>query len=144
MKKYLYKVGIYPIRLYWFLFRPNGYGVKCIIQRQDGKILFIKNTYGKGNWNLPGGRTEKGEASEAAVKREVFEEVGIKLDSVTKIGFFISTLEYKKDHIEVFHGIAKNDVGKIQESEIKEFVWCDKNAPPMPLSKTAKICLDYL
>jgi mutator protein MutT len=144
MKKYLYKVGIYLIKLYWFVFRPNGYGVKCIIEKTDGKILFIKNTYGKGNWNFPGGKIEKGESSETAIKREVLEEVGIGLDSVRKIGSFISTLEYKKDHIEVFHACIQGDVGKVQESEIQEYVWADKYLPPQPLSFIARESLSLL
>jgi 8-oxo-dGTP pyrophosphatase MutT (NUDIX family) len=142
MKKYLYKFGIYLIRFYWFIFRPNGYGVKCIVERSDGKILFIKNTYGKGNWNLPGGRIDRGESSEEAVRREVLEEVGIRLDSVTKIGSFISRLEYKKDHIDVFRGIVKTDIIRIQESEISEYVWADKINPPQPISDIVSIALD--
>lgn len=143
MKKYLYKFGIYPIRLYWFLFKSKGYGVKCIVERQDGKILFIKNTYGKGNWTLPGGQIEKGETPEEAAKREVLEEVGIKLNSVTKIGSFVSTLEYKKDHIDIFHGITKDDIGVIQQSEISEYVWAERNHPPSPFSNIAKYSLDF-
>lgn len=144
MKKYLYKFGIYPLRLYWFLFRPNGYGVKCVIQRPDSKVLFIKNTYGKGYWNFPGGHINRSETAEEAVKREVFEEVGIILDSVTLVVSFLSTLEHKRDHIAVFTAYTEAPVGSVQKSEIADFQWCHIDDYPKPLSGVAKMVLNRL
>ena len=143
MKKYLYKFGIFPLRLYWFLFRPNTFGVKAVIQRSDGKILFVRTTYGKGYWNFPGGRIDKQESPEDAVRREVLEEVGINLKSTQQLGTFLSTYEHKKDHVTVFSAKGSYDVGKIQASEIRDYRWCDKTEPPSPVSRIALKVLDF-
>ena len=44
-----------------------------IVRRQEGSA-------GAGQWDLPGGCIEDGEEKVAALKREVFEEVGLKTD----------------------------------------------------------------
>jgi len=62
-----YKVGSNQLS-----FRPSVYGV--IIK--NGKILLSKQW---GGYNLPGGGMDLGETIEGALKREVFEETGIKI-----------------------------------------------------------------
>jgi len=44
-----------------------------------GKILLVKKSYRKG-WSLPGGMRKKGESWEQAAVRELFEEVGIRME----------------------------------------------------------------
>jgi len=110
------------LRLYWLIFRPNTYGVKCIIQK-DGKILMIKNTYGHKLWTFPGGGIYRQETAEDAIKREIMEEVGIEVKDLRKIGEFISTAEYKIDTVTVFTGRSKNEQFKIDKKEILEAQW---------------------
>jgi len=144
MKKYIYKLALYPVKLYWFLFRPNGYGVKCIIKRNDGKILLIRNTYGSGSWNLPGGGVKKGESAEQAVRREVKEETGIILNTLQPIGAFLSTLEYKKDHINVFLAHTNSEIGEIDPGEISEAKWFSSGEFPQSLATVARQSLALL
>ena len=56
-------------------------GVGAVII-EGGEILLIKrgNEPGAGQWTLPGGIVELGESLEDAVRREVFEECGIKVE----------------------------------------------------------------
>jgi 8-oxo-dGTP diphosphatase len=56
-------------------------GVGAVII-EGGKILLIKrgNEPGAGQWTLPGGVVELGESLEDAVRREVSEECGIKVE----------------------------------------------------------------
>jgi 8-oxo-dGTP pyrophosphatase MutT (NUDIX family) len=144
VKKYIYKIAIYPVRWYWFLFRPNGYGVKVLIKRDDGKLLFIRNTYGKGWWNFPGGGKIKGESSEQAAKREVQEEVGLVLEKLQLLGSFVSTLEYKKDHIDVFLAHTNDPIGKTDTGEISEVQWFGVDDLPQPLARVAQRSVDLL
>ncbi len=144
MKKYLYKVAIWPLRLYWFLFRPVSHGVKCIVFRNDGKILFIQNTYGKGWWNFPGGGRKKDETAEAAVVREVSEEVGLDLKDLRMVGHFLSTLEYKRDNIDVFAARTDGEIYRTQAAEIKDHQWLNPSEPPLPLATVAKRALALL
>ena len=134
MLKYLYKIGIYPARAYWFIFRPKTYGVKCLIENEKGETLFIKHTYGFNTWSFPGGGIERGETREQAVRREVVEEVGIKLEKVDKIGEIYNELEYKRDTIYVFRASIVGTHGVVQESEIAQVLWARENNLPQPVS----------
>jgi len=54
--------------------------VAALIEREDGRILIAERPPGKfmsGWWEFPGGKVEFGEAPEAALAREVLEELGI-------------------------------------------------------------------
>ncbi len=55
---------------------------------QDGKILLIrkKKGHGRGKWNGPGGRMEPGESPEDCLRRELEEEIGIRVKSERMIG----------------------------------------------------------
>ncbi len=44
----------------------------------EGRALLLLN--GRGEWDLPGGRPEPGEAHRAALKREVREETGLEVE----------------------------------------------------------------
>lgn len=63
---------------------------KAIIEH-DGKILLLREaaTYGdgtqRGRWHVPGGRVEVGEHFEAALRREVQEEAGLKIEIVKPV-----------------------------------------------------------
>lgn len=55
---------------------------------QDRKILlnYKKRGHGKGKWNGFGGKIEKGETPEKCAYRETFEEGGVKLRNLEKLG----------------------------------------------------------
>jgi NADH pyrophosphatase NudC (nudix superfamily) len=129
-KAALYKIG-YPImRVYWFFRRPTTEGVRCIIAHNN-KILLVTHTYGSSLWTAVGGGVEKYETPPAAVIREVSEEVGLTLESVTQVGSIPYGKEYKKDTIHVFVAIAADDTLTVDHSEIKEAVWYHQdNLPP--------------
>ena len=59
---------------------------------QDGKILATQRGYGnyKGSWEFPGGKIEPGEAPEAALVREIHEE----LDANIEVGSKLITVDY--------------------------------------------------
>jgi len=132
-----------PLKLYWFVFRPKTYGVKCVIQN-GREILMIRNTYGPGWWTFPGGGIKRNETAEQAVKREVIEEVGISIKDLRKIGEFTSTAEYKKDTISVFVGISENNNITIDEKEILEAQWFFSNNLPAMSPYARKIIAMWL
>jgi ADP-ribose pyrophosphatase YjhB (NUDIX family) len=86
---------IYPLlQRYWFLVRPKTFGVQCVIQQGDA-ILLVRNTYGGRQWTLPGGSIARGESVEAAIRREVREEVSLPLQQLRHLGAFDMTIHYK-------------------------------------------------
>lgn len=63
-------------------FKPHVEVAGCFCE-WDGKLLYLKRhadkPYGS-TWGLPAGKIEKGEDPSQAAVREVYEEVGIRLD----------------------------------------------------------------
>ncbi len=66
--------------------------VICDSLEQPTKIFATARGYGdfKGQWEFPGGKIETGESSEAALIREIKEE----LDADITVGALIDTIEY--------------------------------------------------
>lgn len=60
----------------WFFTRPRTRGVRAIALTPAGQLLLVRHSYIAG-WHLPGGGQEDGESAEAAVLRELREEVGM-------------------------------------------------------------------
>lgn len=65
-----------------FTFRPSVYG---LIEHQG--CLLLCNTRSTGRFSIPGGGIDIGESTEEALKREVFEECGIRIEIDRFIGF---------------------------------------------------------
>ncbi|SCA63750.1 hypothetical protein SCG7109_BA_00060 [Chlamydiales bacterium SCGC AG-110-M15] len=64
-------------------FSPSVEVAACYVECA-GKFLLLKRSIGKpqeNTWGVPAGKFEEGESSLAAVHREVFEEVGIRLNN---------------------------------------------------------------
>ena len=121
---------IFPlVKLYWFIFRPETRGVKCIIEN-DNKILLVRNNYGRKRWTFPGGRINKNELPEKAIKREVKEEIGLNVSGIKLLDSFISTAEHKKDKIYVFLAKSNKKDFKIDNIEILEANWFSVDNTP--------------
>jgi 8-oxo-dGTP diphosphatase len=116
-------------RLYWYVFRPRTYGVKCVVEH-DGRWLMIRNTYGRAHWTFPGGGIDAGETPEHAAIREVEEEVGITLATVEPIGDYFSDREYKRDTVFCFRATFDGPDVVIDPAEIAESAWVDPSALP--------------
>ena len=80
----------------------NSIDVVAAVIRDGDKILTTQRGYGKYKdyWEFPGGKIEKNETPEEALKREIYEE----LDTEITVGESIDTIEY--DYPE-FHLIMK-------------------------------------
>jgi 8-oxo-dGTP diphosphatase len=66
--------------------------VAAIIHDSRGRIFATQRGYGdmQGGWEFPGGKIEADETPEAALKREIFEE----LETQIIVEQFITTVEY--------------------------------------------------
>lgn len=53
-------------------------GAICLIERADGSLLLVRQSYRSG-WGVPGGLLQRGERPEEAARREVREEVGLEV-----------------------------------------------------------------
>lgn len=64
-------------------------GAACVILDGEGRVLLVHHTYGRLNWELPGGGAEPGEAPDETARRELLEETGLRaeLDRLTGVYF---------------------------------------------------------
>ena len=145
--KFLIKVAnffVYPVmKLYWRIFKPQTTGVKVFIKYKN-KVLFVQHSYGLKSWTLPGGGVKKNESLEETAKREVKEEVGIKLNKITNKGSFIYNEEGKQDTVFVFLAEVENDFVKIDNLEIQDFSWEDIDSLTLSQSPIAKKCFEVV
>jgi 8-oxo-dGTP pyrophosphatase MutT (NUDIX family) len=87
---------------YWRLTSPLSVGVKGMILDETGRILLVRHTYRDG-WYFPGGGVKRRETLIDAVKRELYEEVGVTLLSEpTLVSAYSNFAEYKSDHVVFF------------------------------------------
>ena len=45
----------------------------------EGRVLLVRHTYGRLNWELPGGGAEPGESPNETAIREILEETGLEV-----------------------------------------------------------------
>jgi 8-oxo-dGTP diphosphatase len=64
-------------------------GGACAIFDGAGRVLLVHHTYGRLNWELPGGVSEPGESPDETARRELLEETGlnVELDHLTGVYF---------------------------------------------------------
>ena len=68
-------------------------------------------------WNGFGGKVEKGESVEEAIRREVEEEIGIKIDDLDKVGIIEFEFENNSETLEVHIFRSESFKGELMESE---------------------------
>jgi len=95
------------------------------VYQKNNKVLCVKSK-GKDKFFIPGGKLDHNESNEAALQREIYEELSLTLLPET-ISYFITIKEvaYGLDNTLVnMHCFTGNFLGKIQvNSEIETFMW---------------------
>ncbi len=71
-------------------------GAMCRVERTDGRILLIRQTYRQG-WGLPGGLLARHEDPADGARREVAEEVGIEVELVGEPSVVVASRLHRVD-----------------------------------------------
>ena len=91
------------------------------------KILATERGYGefKGQWEFPGGKIEKGETPEEAIRREIREELEVEIE----VGPLLGTIEYDYPnfHLSMDTFLAKVREGTIVLKEAEAAKWLTKD-----------------
>lgn len=98
--------------------------VACILIRDNGTILIAQRPEGKpyeGYWEFPGGKVEAGETLEAALKRELMEELGVSL--LELIPWCGLTQSYPHLHVRLHCYICRKWQGDPIAKEHQVFCW---------------------
>jgi ADP-ribose pyrophosphatase YjhB (NUDIX family) len=137
-------LALRTLRVYWRITKPVTFGARAIVLGPDGRLVLVKHTYDR-YWYLPGGATKRGEEAEAALRREMKEEIGVDdLAIERKLGTYVSTQEGKRDTIDVFVARAAA-IGRRQRFEIAAAEWFAPDAlPPDTSPATRRRIAEYL
>lgn len=102
--------------------------VTCAIIIRSGKILATLRARGmhlEGHWEFPGGKIEAGESAVKCIRREILEELNIRIHVIRSM----QPLEhhYPDKAIRLIPFVCKIVSGKIELAEHSEFRWLGKN-----------------
>ncbi len=116
-------------------FAPSfNVGAMCVIQRHDGSLLLVRQSYRDG-WGAPGGLLRRKEAPAAAALREAQEEVGV---TIALDGEPTVTIDAKARRVDVVYRChitpPEPDVVKPNSAEIVEARWFPPDSLP-PLQR---------
>ena len=107
--------------------------VVAIVKNDAGQVLLTKRAIPpyQGKWVMPGGKIDIGEPITAALKREVFEEVGldVHVEGLVDIYEIVPGSEHR-EHYVILYYLASPKGGEVNPNagEIEEVVWADQDA----------------
>lgn len=112
----------------------------------DGRVVFVRHTYGdRRSWELPGGRLGRREDPEAAVRREMREELGVELDGLRAVARVEVSGSHKRTLLHCFEGTVGGGAPLLVDpGELAEVRWAAPGAPPRPLGPDAAVLLDLV
>jgi 8-oxo-dGTP diphosphatase len=95
-----------------------------VVIRPNGDFLLTSRPAGKvyeGYWEFPGGKLEDGETVEAALRRELHEEIGITIAGVQP--WKIAMVDYPHALVRLNFCKVSNWTGELQMRENQSFAW---------------------
>ena len=104
----------------------------------DGRVLIAQRPEGKqlaGLWEFPGGKVEPGERPEAALIRELHEELGIEVSEACLAPFVFASHAYDSFHLLMPLYLCRRWSGTVVAREHKALAWVKPNRLsdyPMP------------
>lgn len=111
-------------------------GAACAIFDAAGRVLLVHHTYGRLNWELPGGLVEQGEAPHEGALRELLEETGLRGSTGRLTGAY-----FEADHAlgQMLHLVFRVPFDERQEPvasspEISEVRFWPLDRLPRPIS----------
>jgi 8-oxo-dGTP pyrophosphatase MutT (NUDIX family) len=121
----------------------------ALISRDDGHVLLVRKRATE-SFMQPGGKIEAGEHPQAALRRELSEELGIEVapDEMTYVGRYTAPAAHELGRFvdaEIFRVAVARSVHP--GAEIEEILWLDPNAPgsvklaPLTRDKLLPLCV---
>lgn len=122
------------LRMYWFLVRPQIVGVKCVVTQGDD-VLLVRHTYGRRDWDLPGGSVKRHELPLNAARREMHEELGRDIADWDALGELFVSADHHRDNLHLFRASLPDRALDIDLTELAEAVWFPQDALPRDVGR---------
>jgi 8-oxo-dGTP diphosphatase len=95
-----FRLGFPLARMWWWLRRPQHEG--ALVAVYIGRTLLLVRSSYRTEWTLPGGGVRRGEAPEAAARRELAEEIGLAAQALFPAGEARGIWDGRRDHVHFF------------------------------------------
>lgn len=112
--------------------------VDCLVFKEINHFLHIllvqrKNDPFKDNWALPGGFVDENEDLEAAARRELLEETGVKAGAINQLGAFGTPFRDPRSHVVsiAYYGFVDSQTQAEAADDAKEVGWFSVNDLPL-------------
>ncbi len=117
----LYRLAYRAMRVYWAVFHPRTHGALVALWH-GGEVLLVHNSYTP-YYSLPGGYVRPRETGREAARRELLEEVGIRveLSELAPVLDQERAWEGKRDRVEIFElGLPRRPAFQVDNREVVE------------------------
>ena len=114
--------------------KSKGIGAAAFIVNDEGKVLLVKHTYGRLNWELPGGGAESNESPVETAIREVREETGLTVSAQHLSGCYYDP---QNDSVHFVFWCNQSEPAAVPQpdrAEISECRFWSPEALPRPIS----------
>lgn len=112
---------------------PAPIEISTLAVIREGKMLLVRKE-GLGSFILPGGKIEKYESLEDAVRREVIEELGCEITQLKYAGVFQDQAAGKTIDVIVHLHTGELASEPLPQAEIREIIWCSITSPQVPVA----------
>jgi ADP-ribose pyrophosphatase YjhB (NUDIX family) len=112
-------------------------GCAVVIENGAGEILLLRHSYGPEVWALPGGGIGAREAPELAARREMEEELGLRLEGLTLIATAEEVIS-GSPHTGFLFAATTPDVPRPDRREVIEARFFAPDALPEPLGRITR------
>jgi 8-oxo-dGTP diphosphatase len=109
-------------------------GAAAVILDEAGWVLLVKHTYGRRNWELPGGGGEANESAEETALREVREETGLRVVAERLSGVYYEREADMHHFVFVCRRVGGAEAPRPDRVEIAECGFWSPEALPRPIS----------
>jgi 8-oxo-dGTP diphosphatase len=101
--------------------------VKALVVK-DGKILLIKESPEmSGKWEIPGGGLDFGEEIQEGLKREVEEEMGVKVKTIEERPMYVWTWRYEnKRNMDWYYSLVVGYKVELESFDFKSTESCEE------------------
>jgi 8-oxo-dGTP diphosphatase len=114
-------------------------GALCVVERADGRVLLVRHGY-RARWGLPGGFLKRHEVPADGARREVGEEVGLRVELVGEPSVVVAPESRRVDVVYRARPAVAAEADQIRaaSAEIVEAAWFPHDALPQLQEEAAE------